>query len=181
MLDSTLQSHVQQVVDIASRFLFEQELFERRSRQDVPVSQLVEMMTDAQAKTYGEVLDPAARHPYMWAARPHYYGPAFYNYPYMFGLLFGLGLYSRYEQDPGSFRRDYDSLLLATGSEEAAELASRFGIDIRSSEFWTGSLDTIRREVDRFEAAVDRSLARSAAPVAGTAGGRRRKKEQAQG
>ncbi len=26
----------------------------------------------------------------------HYYGPTFYNYPYTFGLPFGLGLYSQY-------------------------------------------------------------------------------------
>ena len=36
----------------------------------------------------------------MWAVKPHYYrvGLSFYNFPYMFGLLFGLGLYARYRR-----------------------------------------------------------------------------------
>jgi oligoendopeptidase F len=37
---------------------------------------------------------------------------------------------------------------------EAAELAARFGIDIRTSAFWQSSLDVIRADVDRFEALI---------------------------
>ena len=33
---------------------------------------------------------------------------------------------------------------------EAAPLAARFGIDIRSPEFWRGSMDVIRGEIDRY-------------------------------
>ena len=32
-----------------------------------------------------------------------------------------------------------------------AELASRFGIDIRSEAFWHSSLDIIRSDIDQFE------------------------------
>ena len=55
-----------------------------------------------QRQTYGDGLDQNALHPYMWAVKTHYYsaGLSFYNYPYMFGELFGLGLYARYRQDP---------------------------------------------------------------------------------
>ena len=35
----------------------------------------------------------------MWAVKPHYFTP-FYNWPYTFGLLFGIGLYARYLDDP---------------------------------------------------------------------------------
>ena len=53
------------------------------------------LMLDAQGQTYGDGLDPDALHPYMWAAKGHYYSTrSFYNFPYMFGLLFGLGLYA---------------------------------------------------------------------------------------
>ena len=46
--------------------------------------------------------------------KPHYYFSAFYNYPYTFGLLFGLGLYARYEEDADGFRSGYDELLSST-------------------------------------------------------------------
>jgi oligoendopeptidase F len=70
----------------------------------------------------------------------------------MFGLLFGLGLYARYQQDPGTFKAGYDDLLSATGLADAATLAARFGIDIRSADFWRSSLDIIRADIDQFEA-----------------------------
>jgi oligoendopeptidase F len=65
-----------------------------------------------------------------------------------------LGLYARYQEAPDSFRSSYDDLLSRTGMADAAELSSRFGIDIRAPEFWASSLDLIRADVDRFEALV---------------------------
>ncbi len=106
-------------------------------------------------------MDAAVLHPYMWAVKGHYYSPyrSFYNYPYMFGLLFGLGLYERYREDPGDFRGGYDDLLASTGRADAASLAARFGIDIRTPDFWRSSLDVIRTDVDRFETLVERTMA----------------------
>jgi oligoendopeptidase F len=72
----------------------------------------------------------------------------------MFGLLFGLGLYARYQADPEGFRSSYDDLLASTGLADAATLAGRFGIDIRTPEFWRASLAIIREDIDRFEALV---------------------------
>ena len=72
----------------------------------------------------------------------------------MFGLLFGLGLYAQYQQDPETFQSNYDDLLSSTGLDDAAGLAARFGIDIRTPDFWRSSLDIIRADIDRFEALV---------------------------
>ena len=90
----------------------------------------------------------------MWAVKPHYYATAFYNWPYTFGLLFGIGLYARYTADPERFRLGYDDLLSATGLADAAELAGRFGIDIRDEAFWSDSLDVVRTRIERFTAVV---------------------------
>jgi oligoendopeptidase F len=73
----------------------------------------------------------------------------------MFGLLFGLGLYAQYQQDPDAFKANYDDLLASTGSADSATLAARFGIDIRSNDFWTASLNVIRQDIEEFEALVD--------------------------
>ncbi|MBN1582034.1 MAG: oligoendopeptidase F, partial [Anaerolineae bacterium] len=157
ILEADLQGACQVVVDITSRFQFEKRAFEERLRRELSAKELCQIMVEAQQDTYGDRLDPDALHPYMWAAKPHYYsaGRSFYNYPYMFGLLFGLGLYARYQADPDAFQASYDEMLSSTGLSDAASLAQRFGIDIRTPDFWRGSLDLIRADIDRFESLVD--------------------------
>jgi pepF/M3 family oligoendopeptidase len=157
ILEGSLQDACQVVVDITSRFIFEQNAFEKRRERELSVDELNQLMLDSQKQTYAEALDPANLHPYMWAVKPHYYstGRSFYNFPYMFGLLFGLGLYARYQEDPAAFRDGYDDLLSSTGMGKAAELAERFGIQIQEPAFWRSSLEVIRGDIDRFEALVD--------------------------
>jgi len=148
ILEGSLQEASGVVVDILSRFLFETRVSEARRERELSVAELCDLMETAQRETYGDGVDPL--HKYMWAMKPHYYFSTYYNYPYTFGLLFGLGLYARYEADPDEFRAGYDDLLSATGMADGDELASRFGIDIRSPEFWRSSIDVIRGEIDRY-------------------------------
>jgi len=159
ILEHQLQGSCQVVVDIHSRFLFESRVFERRARRELSVAELNALMLEAQRETYGDGLDPDTLHPYMWAMKPHYYstGRSFYNWPYTFGLLFGLGLYARYREDPTGFRAGYDDLLASTGLHSAADLAARFGIDVRASAFWRASLDVIREQIRQFEALTTKS------------------------
>ncbi|MGH9077336.1 MAG: M3 family oligoendopeptidase [Acidimicrobiales bacterium] len=147
-----LSGATQVVVDIHSRFLFEQELFQRRARAPLAVSELCEIMAGAQAATYGNALDPEAGHPWMWAAKPHYYfvDGHFYNWPYSFGLLFGIGLFARYQAEPDRFRAGYDDLLAGAGMASAAELARRLGIDLDSTDFWRSSLEVLRGRIDEW-------------------------------
>jgi len=157
ILEASLQGTAQVVVDITSRFLFEQAVFSRRQEQELSVDEFCDLMVDAQKQTYGDGLQAELLHPFMWAAKPHYYSTnrSFYNYPYMFGLLFALGLYARYQADPDAFRAAYDDLLSSTGLASAADLAARFQIDIRTPDFWRGSLDVIRADIDRFVALAE--------------------------
>jgi pepF/M3 family oligoendopeptidase len=158
ILEGALQDASGIVVDITSRFLFEQAVARKRVDRELSADEFSELMIDAQKQTYGDGVDPDLLHPYMWAVKGHYYSPnyAFYNYPYMFGLLFGLGLYAQYEADPDAFRQSYDDLLASTGDADAAELAARFGFDIQSPEFWEGSLNVVRKDIDTFVELVDR-------------------------
>ena len=156
ILEASLEGSCQVVVDITSRFLFERGVFEKRRERELSVQELNDLMLDAQRQTYGDALDDSALHPYMWAVKSHYYSPgrSFYNFPYMFGLLFGLGLYARYQRDPEGFKASYDDLLSSTGMADAATLAARFGIDIRTPDFWRASLDVVRGDIARFEQLV---------------------------
>ena len=152
LLETALIGDSQVIVDIYSRFLFEKEVFERRVKAELNSDELCEIMDHAQAATYGAGLDPAFRHPYMWTWKPHYYsaGLSFYNFPYAFGMLFGVGLYAIYQRRGAEFVPDYKKLLSSTGEAPAAELAARFGIDIRSKQFWADSLAVIAKRIDRY-------------------------------
>lgn len=156
ILEAALQDSAQVVVDITSRLEFEQAVFDKRHERPLSAEEFNQLMLAAQANTYGDGLDQDQRHRYMWAAKPHYYSGAlaFYNYPYMFGLLFGLGLYARYMESPEEFKQGYDDLLSSTGMADAANLANRFGIDIQTPDFWRSSLDVVREDIDRFEQLV---------------------------
>ncbi len=152
LLDACLQGPTQTIVDITSRFIFENAVFDGRIDRELTADELCGAMVSAQRETYGEL---EAFHPYMWAVKPHYYSESsFYNFPYMFGLLFALGLYARFQAEPDSFRAQYDDLLASTGQADAAELGRRFGFDTRSIEFWRSSLDVVRKDIDEFESLV---------------------------
>jgi pepF/M3 family oligoendopeptidase len=158
ILETDLQNACQVVVDIHSRFLFERSVFEQRAARALSVTELRDLMTGAQRDAYGPALDADALHRDMWAVKPHYYATAFYNWPYTYGLLFGIGLYARYLDDPDRFRAGYDDLLSATGLGTAAELATRFGIDVADEGFWTASLDVLRARIDDFEVLVQNTV-----------------------
>ncbi len=152
ILETILIGDTQVIVDIYSRYLFEREVFERRAEAELSADDLCDIMKQAQQATYGDGLDENHLHPYMWTWKPHYYRAelSFYNYPYAFGLLFGTGLYAIYQQRGVDFVPDYVNLLASTGEGTAADLAARFGIDIRDRAFWEGSLAVIGRRIERY-------------------------------
>ena len=151
LLDIDLQGTNQIVVDIHSRFLFETEVFARRQRRTLSPGELSEMMKQAQLAAYGNGIDQSTAHPYMWLLKPHYYGSHFYNWPYTYGLLFGLGLFARYQEDPERFRDGYDTLLSRAGMDTAEELGQAFGLDVTDEAFWTASLDVVRTRIADYE------------------------------
>lgn len=152
ILETSLIGDSQVIVDIYSRYLFEKEVFERRGQSELSADDLCDAMRRAQVSAYGEGLDPQHLHPYMWTWKPHYYSAeqSFYNFPYAFGLLFGTGLYAIYQQRGADFVSDYVNLLAATGEGRAADLAARFGIDLRGRQFWDDSLAVIGARIERY-------------------------------
>jgi len=153
ILETRLVGDAQVIVDIYSRFLFEKEVFERRAQSELSADDLCEIMERAQKTTYGDGLDERFLMKYMWTWKPHYYytNLSFYNFPYAFGLLFATGLYAIYQQRGADFVPDYVNLLASTGEAPAADLAARFGINIREKKFWADSLAIITGKIERYE------------------------------
>lgn len=153
ILEAQLSGATQVCVDISSRFIFESAVFARRGEGELSADELCGLMRSAQAETYGDAVDASTYHPYMWLWKPHYYSvdTYFYNFPYAFGHLFGLGLYAEYRRQGADFVPRYRELLRSTGLDDAAPLAARFGIDIARPEFWRRSLSMVAEQVRRFE------------------------------
>jgi oligoendopeptidase F len=155
LLDVDLAGSNQVVVDIHSRFLFETAVFERRAEGTLGITELNELMLECQNEAYGTGVDAEHRHPYMWILKPHYYGSHYYNWPYTYGLLFGLGLYAEFQADPERFRVGYDDLLSRAGMDTAEELGAAFGLDVTDEAFWTASLDVCRDRIAQYEQLAD--------------------------
>jgi len=152
ILEESISSSGQVIVDILSRFLFESEVFERRKDHPLTVKELNEIMLDSQKKAYGDSLDENYLHPYMWINKSHYYSAdlSFYNFPYAFGLLFSKGLYARYLDDKETFVKQYDALLRETGKNNIYEVAKMMDVDVHDKNFFKSSLNLIEKEIDMY-------------------------------
>jgi pepF/M3 family oligoendopeptidase len=152
ILEGQLNGAAQVIVDIYSRYLFEKEVFERREKAELSSDDFCDIMERAQKATYGDGLDERYLQKYMWTWKSHYYSVdlSFYNFPYAFGLLFGTGLYAIFKERGEAFVQDYKQLLASTGEATAADLADRFGINIRTKKFWADSLAIIGKRIERY-------------------------------
>ena len=161
LLDSCLTEQTQTMVDIYSRFLFEQKVVAAQANHALDVDELKETMLWAQEQSYGDGLDPEYRHPYMWACKSHYYstGVHFYNFPYAFGGLFARGLYARYEKEGEAFVPVYCDLLSRFGSDTIANVTASVGIDVTTPDFWREAVESVLVQVRRFVELADQETA----------------------
>lgn len=155
LIESQLQDVTQIIVDIYSRYRFEDAVFRRRKEEFMGAAELCRIMLQAQADSYGDGLDSALRHPYMWLCKSHYYGSTFYNFPYAFGGLFARGLYAKYAQEGASFVPIYKKLLHTTTVATAEDAAKVAGIDLTDKEFWLSALAEVEEKIDMFCALVE--------------------------
>ena len=161
LLDSCLTEQTQTMVDIYSRFLFEQKVVAAQADHALDVDELKETMLWAQEQSYGDGLDPEYRHPYMWACKSHYYstGVHFYNFPYAFGGMFARGLYARYEKEGEAFLPVYCDLLSRFGSDTIANVTASVGIDVTTPDFWREAVESVLVQVRRFVELADQETA----------------------
>lgn len=152
LLENDLREQTQCIVDIYSRYLFETAVFEQSQQKFLMADDLKALMKEAQKKAYGDGLDEAYMHPYMWACKSHYYseGLSFYNFPYAFGNLFAMGLYTLFQKEGEAFVAKYKAMLAATPCCTIEEAGAMMGIDLTKKAFWEESLSAIAKTVDAF-------------------------------
>lgn len=152
LIESQIQDSTQIIVDIYSRFLFEDEVIRRRNDTFLFADELEKVMLWVQREAYGDGLDPDYMHPYMWCCKSHYYsaGLSYYNFPYAFGGLFSRGLYAKYLEEGEAFLPKYRALLKATTVDTVEGVAGIAGIDLTNPDFWRKSLSVITDQIDLF-------------------------------
>ncbi|CAM3655187.1 M3 family oligoendopeptidase [Parendozoicomonas haliclonae] len=144
------------LINIPSRFEFEQRMVEQRRDTYIPADELSTMMEQSWEKWYEDSL--TGYDPMFWASKLHFSiaGLGFYNYPYLFGYLFSLGIYAQKDKLGENFRGAYRELLRDTGRMTAEELVEKhLGKDIRQPEFWLDSIAIVEGLVSRFETLVE--------------------------
>lgn len=149
-LDDHLTRAMSYFLNIHARFLFEIRFYEMRQKGAVSAEVLCKLMEEAQREAYGGALERV--HPLFWAAKIHYYCTEvpFYNFPYTFGYLFSLGIYSHAKKH-ADFEDSYISLLQDTGRMTPEALAKKYlGADLSGPSFWQQGIDIIHKDIDTF-------------------------------
>ncbi len=151
LLGDRIQRSAKYFLNIHARFLFETTFYERRKGSYVSAEELCALMQEAQAKAYKNSL--SQYHPYFWASKLHFYFTKipFYNFPYTFGYLFSLGLFTRAKQEGKAFMRTYDLLLKESGLMSIEDLAAtHLGVDLSQPSFWQEAMATATRDVEAY-------------------------------
>lgn len=152
ILEQDISDSLQVIVDIYSRFLFEDKVISERRNGFISSEKLREYMLESQKKAYLNGLDHEYLHEYMWVCKVHYYSADlnYYNFPYAFGLLFSKGLYVKYLEDKEGFVEKYDELLAMTGKNSIEDVAKFMDIDVTKKEFWQASLALVKKDIELF-------------------------------
>ena len=144
------------VLNIPARFTFERNFYTARAERPQRPRELGAMMAAAWATWYGDCL--AEPDPLFWASKLHFFisDLSFYNFPYLFGYLFSLGVYARRDAMGDAFFDRYRLLLRDTGRMSAEELAAKhLDADLTQPDFWRPTLAHLATRMDRFERLID--------------------------
>ena len=156
---NVLWSQVSQVegylLNIPTRFEFEQNFYERRKTSQLSATDLQELMSKAWRTNYGDTLTEIDS--MFWASKLHFSASdlSFYNFPYTFGYLFALGVYAQRAKLGDQFYPAYVALLRDTSRMTAEDVARRhLGVDLTKPDFWRESIAIATASVNLFEKAL---------------------------
>jgi len=151
LLDEKIKRSVMNFMNLHSRFLFEERLYETRKEGMVTADRLNEMMHKALTEGYADSIRELPIH--SWISTPHFYITAspFYNFPYTFGYLFSVSIYAQALKEGKEFEQRYLALLRDTGSMTVEELAMKhLGEDITQESFWEKGMALCVKDAEEF-------------------------------
>lgn len=151
ILNNMLSDSVAFMMNIHARFIFENQFHVERAEGELTSDRLTELMLSAQKEAYCDAFSDWSNA--FWISKLHFYitGMPFYNFPYTFGYLLSLGVYSTASEFGDDFPQKYRELLIATGCMNAEEaVQSTLGYDLTKPDFWNKSIDIIDARVEEF-------------------------------
>ena len=151
ILDDKISRATAFCMNIRARFQFEKQFYEARKKGYVTPEKLNELMVAVQKEAYGDALSEYA--PHYWGNTLHFYITEipFYNFPYTFGYLFSLGIYTHGKKNPENFEKMYIDLLRDTATMNVEDLAEKhLGIDLRKPDFWRAALKEVAKDCEEF-------------------------------
>jgi oligoendopeptidase F len=142
-------------INIPARFEFEKSFVEARKGGKVSANKARELMKNAWETWYGDSI--SEYDDMFWASKLHFSIAeiGFYNYPYLFGYLFALGVYAQKDKQGDNFRFAYRELLRDTGrmTSEAC-IQKHLNRNIEEKDFWLDSLAIVESAMAQFESLV---------------------------
>jgi oligoendopeptidase F len=140
------------LINIPSRFDLEKGIMEERSESFLSANRLSTICKESWQKWYGPHL--SEYNEYFWASKMHFSMTkiSFYNYPYLMGYLFSLGVYNEGQKQGLSFAATYKNLLRETGVLSANELMQKyFNKSIENKEFWLSAIDVSLQSIKQYK------------------------------
>lgn len=151
------------LLNLPARYIFEKDFYERIKTRDFSPADLKQSMEAAWREAYGDSISDVDR--MFWASKPHfnYTDVRFYNFPYVFGYLFAVGVYAQRRKRGAraeEFFTAYRSLLADCGRATAEDLALRhLQVDLTKPKFWEESIAIVEGIVNECETLADAYLA----------------------
>ncbi|MCF8058957.1 MAG: M3 family oligoendopeptidase [Bacteriovoracaceae bacterium] len=145
------------LINIPARFEFEKNLVEARKVRPQSPEEMKVLMKNAWERWYGDTVTEYDE--MFWANKLHFSisSLGFYNYPYLFGYLFSLGIYGQKDKYGNDFKNLYHRILCDTGRMSAEDLIKKhLSKDITKASFWQDSLNIVSAQVREFSQEVEK-------------------------
>lgn len=164
LLAAALSDAVTFLLDITTRFRFEEAFYTKRQQAELSADELDELMRDTQRHVFADALAEGGEDPLYWASKLHFFisSVSFYNFPYTFGYLLSRGLRAMHAPEGEAFLPKYEAFLRRTGSGFAHEVAREtLGRDLESPAFWAEAITSLLPQLDELERLLPSVLPKS--------------------
>jgi oligoendopeptidase F len=142
---------------VTARVWFEQALYASIEKDEfLDYKTICSHWTAARDRIYGDAIDWLPEMEAEWTMKPHYYmaNYRFYNYPYVYAQMFVYALYERYLEEGKAFVPKLKQALSAGSSVPPTEIGHITGLDVKSPQFWAGSIKVFERFIGDLEKAI---------------------------
>ncbi len=150
LLEDKISRAIAFAMNIPMRFDFDQKIHTQRKEGFLFAEKLNQLMDKSALNAYANAINTTF--PNFWCYKMHFYftDVAFYNWPYAFGYLFSLGIFSSIGGN-SNFQEKYNALLSDTGKMSTEELCKKhLNFNLAEPHFWEKAFTLIENDIKDF-------------------------------